>query len=140
MLADPIKIEETINASIEKIWNALINPEEMAQWYFDVPKFEAEEGFQIHFTSCDYLHRWVVTKVNPHHVIEYKWLYPDFPGESLLSIELLYINDYSTKIVLTHSGVESFPQDNPDFSKASFEKGWIEILKNLHEFVDETAG
>jgi len=140
MQADPIKIEETINASIEKIWSALTNPEEMAQWYFDLPKFEAEEGFQIHFTSCEYLHRWVVTKVIPHHIIEYKWLYPDYPGDSTLNIELLYMNEYATKIILTHSGTESFPEDNNDFSKESFEQGWKEIFKNLHEYVEETVG
>jgi uncharacterized protein YndB with AHSA1/START domain len=140
MQADPIRIEETINASIEKIWSALTNPEEMAQWYFELPKFEAEEGFQIHFTSCDLLHRWVITKVIPHHIIEYKWSYPDYPGESFLSIELLYMNEYATKIVLEHKGVESFPQENPNFTRESFEQGWNEIFKNLHEYVDETVG
>lgn len=140
MLADPILIEDTINSSIEKLWSALTNPEEMAQWYFEVPKFDAEEGFQIHFSSCDYLHRWVVTRVVPHHILEYKWLYPDYPGESVLTLELLYINEYSTKLVLTHSGVESFPEDNPDFSRASFEEGWNKIIQNLHEYVEETAG
>ena len=140
MQADPIRIEETINTSIEKLWSALTNPEEMAQWYFELPKFEAEEGFQIHFSSCDYLHRWVVTKVIPHHIIEYKWSYPDYPGESLLNVELLYINEYATKLVLVHEGVETFPQDRTEFSRASFEEGWNEIIKNLHEYVEETVG
>jgi hypothetical protein len=34
-------------------------------------------------------------------------------------------------------GLESFPQENPDFAVANFEKGWEDIVrKNLRGYVE----
>jgi hypothetical protein len=36
-----------------------------------------------------------------------------------------------TRLKLTHEGLETFPQDNPDFAKESFTAGWTEIIGTL---------
>jgi len=44
---EPIVIERTYNAQIEKVWNAITNREQMKQWYFDIADFKAEEVLNL---------------------------------------------------------------------------------------------
>jgi hypothetical protein len=38
---------------------------------------------------------------------------------------------------LTHDGLETFPQNNPDFAKKNFATGWTEIVgESLKKFVE----
>ena len=42
-----------------------------------------------------------------------------------------------TKLILTHEGVETFPPDDPNFSRASFEAGWKEIISiSLKNYIE----
>ena len=42
---------------------------------------------------------------------------------------------------LTHAGLETFPRDNPDFSKENFFEGWSLLLgKRLREFLEAPTG
>jgi len=46
----PIILEYPINVSLEQLWSALVELEEMLQWYFDnIPDFRAVVGFQTQF-------------------------------------------------------------------------------------------
>ena len=45
----PIIVERTYNAPIEKVWNAITNKDEMKKWYFDLAEFKAEPGFEFQF-------------------------------------------------------------------------------------------
>ena len=33
-----------------------------------------------------------------------------------------------TRVKLTHAGLETFPANNPDFARGSFEMGWTDII------------
>ena len=43
-MSDPIIVERTYNAPIEKVWNAITDREEMKKWYFELAEFKAEPG------------------------------------------------------------------------------------------------
>jgi hypothetical protein len=46
----------------------------------------------------------------------------------------------STKVKLTHEGLETFPSNNPDFAKESFKEGWTFIIGTaLKKFVEGTV-
>ena len=53
----------------------------------------------------------------------------------------LFPDENSTTLKLTHTGIESFSQDNPDFTLESFTQGWTylicESLKNYLESSSE---
>ena len=51
MTNEPFVIERTYNATIEKVWNAITNKNEMKQWYFDLAAFKPEVGFEFTFTG-----------------------------------------------------------------------------------------
>lgn len=60
--------------------------------------------------------------------IKYSWQYPDIDGYSTVSFELSEINN-QTRLKLTVDGLESFPQDIPEFSRESCTEGWFYFIK-----------
>ena len=134
MPSAPIVIEKYIPVNREKIWEDLTNPEQMKQWYFDIPDFKPEKGFQFSFTGGppekEYIHRCVIQEVIPGKLLTHTWRYEGYPGESVVSWQLEDSGD-GTLLKLTHSGLETFPADNPDFARKNFEAGWDSILSTL---------
>jgi uncharacterized protein YndB with AHSA1/START domain len=47
----PVVVEETFNAPIASVWNAITVADMMRQWFFDnIPAFEPVVGFKTRFT------------------------------------------------------------------------------------------
>jgi uncharacterized protein YndB with AHSA1/START domain len=121
-----------LDAPIHLVWAALTDLSQMKQWYFDIDGFQPQLGFQFSFTGCgpkgeEYLHHCEVTEIVPGSKIAYTWRYDKYPGNSLVTFELKEEGS-KTHIRLTHSGLESFSTENPDFARSSFEAGWNEII------------
>jgi len=137
----PFVIERTYNAPIEKVWKAITNNDDMKQWYFKLDDFKPEVGFEFQFEGGDasktYLHHCKVTAVIPGKKITYSWSYEGYEGMSFVTWELFDEGD-KTKLVLTHEGLETFPQNNPSFASESFAKGWTHITGiSLKDFVEK---
>ena len=142
MSNQPIVVERTLNAPVQKVWEALTDNNKMKQWYFELPAFKPEVGFQFKFTGGteqhQYLHLCRITEVIPQRKLAYTWMYENVPVETIVSFELFPEAADKTKIRLTHSGVENFPKDNPDFAKQNFIQGWNDIVNtSLRAFVEE---
>ncbi len=132
METKPFTIERVYQAPIAKVWKALTDKEEMKQWYFDLKEFRAEEGFEFEFTGgspdgIQYLHLCKVTDVIPERKLTYSWRYDGYEGISFVTFELFDENG-STRLKLTHAGLESFPSNNPDFAAKNFAQGWTDII------------
>ena len=141
MRGKPIVFECMINASIEKVWDALTVSDQMKKWYFDIPGFIPEVGFVFQFLAGSetkkYLHLCKITEIIPGRKIAYTWRYDGMEGNSEVSFEL-FAEGEKTKLKLTHSGLETFKTDNPDFAKESFIQGWTYFTtKALPEFLEE---
>lgn len=135
----PIIIEERFNASAETVWNAITRHDHMIQWFFDnIPDFKAEVGFKTRFNIVsgdrNFLHIWKVTEVEPLKKIVYNWTFEGYEGSADLSMELFEENEH-TRLVVTDTVLESFPQDIPEFKRESGVAGWQyfinERLKNF---------
>ncbi len=141
MANEPIIIERLLNTSIEKVWSAITSKEEMDNWYFKIPSFKPEVGFTFQFSGEGrkgetYVHHCEVKEVVPMKKLSYTWRYEGMPGNSLVEFELFPEGD-KTKIKLTHTGLETFVTDNPDFAKNSFAEGWTHIIsKALPEYLE----
>jgi uncharacterized protein YndB with AHSA1/START domain len=137
----PIIIERIYNASVEIVWRAITNNDDMKQWYFKLPDFKAEVGFEFQFlggkdADKQYLHLCKVTEVIPGKKLTYSWRYDGYEGNSFVTFEL-FPTDNKTLLKLTHTGLESFPQNNPDFVKENFVEGWKYITgTSLKEYVE----
>lgn len=140
MKAEPIIIERTFNTSIEKVWQAITDKNQMKEWYFNLTEFKPELGFEFEFTGGPpektYLHLCKITEVIAGKKLQYSWRYEGYEGISLVTFEL-FEEGVKTRLKLTHEGLETFPGSNPDFAKKNFVAGWTEIIgSNLKKFVE----
>lgn len=142
MNTTPLVFERTFKAPIAKVWTAITSLEEMKQWYFPMlAAFKPEAGFETAFTvehkGNSFEHIWKVAEVVPGTKISYEWRYGGFPGNSLVTFEL-FAEGEQTRLVLTHSKLESFQGDiHPGLAKENFAQGWTSFvdtkLKNYLE-------
>jgi uncharacterized protein YndB with AHSA1/START domain len=140
MKNEPIVIERTFNAPVERVWNAITDKDSMKKWYFDLAEFKPVVGFEFQFTGGTeenkYLHLCKITEIIPGKKLSYSWRYDGYEGDTLVTFELAVVNSKTT-VKLTHVGIETFPSDNPDFAKENFEQGWNHIIgTSLKEFVE----
>lgn len=131
-MSSPVVVERVFDASPELVWKAITEPERMRQWYFNIPAFRAEPGFEFEFLAGPengekYRHVCKVTAVEPGRRLSCTWRYAGFEGSSEVTFEL-FPQGRGTRLKLTHEGIETFPHDRPDFAPASFEKGWTYII------------
>lgn len=142
LISEAVVLEQTFNASVEKVWKAITNRDDMAQWYFNMDEFEPEVGFKtqfnVHHDGRDYLHIWKVTEVISLKKISYEWRLWEYPGNSLLTMEL-EANGDKTKLKLTHEKLETFkPGIYPDMARENFVAGWTRFIGTaLKEFLEK---
>jgi uncharacterized protein YndB with AHSA1/START domain len=131
MQTQPFVIERTYNAPPEKVWKAITDRDQMKQWYFDIAAFKPEVGFEFTFNGGKddrvYVHLCKVIEVIPNKKLKHSWAYKGYEGVSFVTWEL-FEEGNSTRVRLTHEGLETFPQNNPDFAKENFVAGWTYIL------------
>jgi len=141
MKNNEIVITREFDATSEQVWKALTSKEQMQRWYFDLPDFKPEVGFQFQFTGGpsperQYLHLCEITEVIPNKKLIYSWRYDGYAGISYVSFELSSKGD-KTELLFTHKGIESFPRDNPDLAIGNFIEGWNYIIHtSLKDYVE----
>lgn len=140
---NPVVIERLYNASVEKLWDALTNPARMKQWYFDIPGFKPEVGFEFQFygeskTGEKFLHLCKIIGAIKNKKLKHSWSYDGYDGNSFVTFELLD-EEGKTRLKLTHEGLETFPKTaNNDFAKANFQEGWAYITTvSLKDFIEK---
>ena len=141
MNTSPIFKEVIINATVLKVWKAITDKDEMKQWYFDLAEFKPEVGFEFQFEGGPddrkYLHLCKITEVIPNKKLSYSLKYDRYEGDSFVTFELFDENG-KTRLKLTHSGIETFPADNPDFARKNFDEGWTSIIeKSIKDYLEK---
>lgn len=141
---EPFVIEIIYNTSIENVWKAITNNKEMRQWYFDIPGFRDEPGFEFQFLSDPseerpYRHICQVTEAVKCRKLSYTWQYDRYQAITQVTFEMFDEYEKGTRLRLTHEGLEAYPESDPDFSKESFAEGWRWIVETaLKEYLEKT--
>lgn len=141
MATATFNIERTYNAPIEKVWQAITDPEAIRQWSFDLPGFKAEVGCEFQFyggkdENNQYLHICQVTEVIDNQKLVYSWRYDGYEGISYVIFEL-FSEGPQTRLKFTHEGIGTFPATNPDFASENFAEGWTYSVNALKGFVEQ---
>ena len=127
---EPLVVERTFQAPIEKVWQALTTTDAIQKWYFPIPEFKAQVGFEFQFAveheGTKYDHRCQITEVVPGHKLAYTWRYEGYEGNTLVTWELFPAGN-ATRLVLTHTGLETLPKSSA-YARENFQKGWTFIL------------
>jgi len=138
---EPIVVEQTFKTSVDAVWKAITDIDQMRNWYFkSIPSFKPEVGFETRFNvksqKRNFMHLWKVREVMPLKMLAYNWKYENISGDSLVKFELFEENKL-TKLKLTHQVLENFPDDIPEFKRESGLEGWkFFIRKSLKEFLE----
>ena len=139
-MKNAVVVEELFDAPVERVWSALTDKDKMKKWYFDPDKFSLVVGFNFKFPGNgqkgeDYLHLCEITEIVPLRKLQYSWQYENLTGISIVTFEL-FPDGERTHLRLTHSGLESFPKNNANFSVDSFKGGWTMLIKeSLRDFL-----
>ena len=141
MTSEPIIIEETYRAPIERVWDAITKKDQMCKWFFEsINDFVPQVGFCTKFDVSsgqkNYLHVWRVTEAVPNQRLTLEWKYGGYPGDSFVTFELSR-SGAGTHLKLTHEGLETFPTDDRAFSRDSCLQGWnYFICQSLKSYLD----
>jgi len=136
-----VEVEEIFNVAPIVVWTAITEIDQMKQWYFEnIPAFVPTIGFKTEFnvrsTDRDFYHLWEIKEVIKLKKISYSWKYRELTGESIVSFTLLDLGD-QTKLNVTCVGLESFPDDIPEFTYESCLAGWNYFIKmRLKKYLD----
>ena len=133
MRSKPIIVEQSFSVQPDAVWQAITNPDLMRRWYFkQIEDFRPEVGFETQFDievgGRIFRHQWKVTDVVPGKSITYTWRYEGFPGLGTTEWKLSK-TDEGTKLVLTSTGIESFSQDIPEFTRERSQAGWEYFIR-----------
>lgn len=133
----PLVKEFHYNASIEKVWRALIDKESVKKWYFpQLREFEPVVGFNFQFddNNAEYQKEWIVTKVVEGKTLAHSWAYKGYAGKSEVIFDL-FSEENETRLRVTQTDLDSFPND-PHFARERFEWGWDNLLgQNLRHLL-----
>lgn len=140
MNVQPITVQKIFNLPVEVVWKAITDKDQMIQWFFDnIPDFKAEKGFKIQFLveneGRQFTHLWEIIEVIPTKKIVYDWRYQEYNGVGMVSFEISDENGIS-ELTITNLGIESFPQDIPEFKRESCESGWNYFINRLYSYLN----
>ena len=138
----PIIVEQNFNSSIEIVWDAITILDKMKQWFFsNIASFEPVVGFETRFVieveDRIFPHLWKLTEVIPQKKITYDWRYEGYPGSSIIVFQLIE-EGAQTKLRLTATVVENYPDNIPEFKRESGVEGWSYFIKkSLKEYLEK---
>ena len=138
----PIVVEQSFSASVEIIWAALTEPDQMRQWFFEtMPDFKAEVGFKTEFLISnegrDFPHLWEVVEVVPHEKLVVSWTFGGYLGRSNVHYEIIQ-GDGQNTVRVTTEVLEDHPQDIPEFKRESGVGGWQYFINGqLKDFLSK---
>lgn len=138
----PVMVECMFDAPAERVWKAITEIEQMKHWFMgELQSFKAEVGFEtkftVHYNGKDYPHLWKVIEVVPGRKVAVEWKFGGYSGVSVATMEVLP-EGAKTRLRLAHEGVDSHPQDNPDFARGTFQEGWNDLIeKRLTKYLEK---
>jgi uncharacterized protein YndB with AHSA1/START domain len=140
MKQTPAIVERYFEAPVEKVWDALTINEQIKKWYLQLDEFIPEVGFEFEFWGGEeggpqYHHKCRIVEVILHKRLSYTWRFEGYEGDSVVTFEL-FEEGARTRLLLTHSGIESFAGIGKGFAPEDFMEGWGHLVNtSLAQFV-----
>lgn len=130
----PIIVSEDFNVTTVTVWSAITQVEQMREWFFEnIPDFKPQVGFKTSFpvqsTNREFIHVWKIVEVIPERKITYDWSYENIEGSGNVIFELFDIKG-GCQLTLTNTGLDSFPDNIPEFNRQSCLDGWNYFIKD----------
>ena len=145
---DKIETETLINASIDRVWDAVGDHRRFGEWFkvvLDQP-FVAGQKSTGHITHKGYEHvRWSadIVAVEPPRRLAFRW-HPyaieegrDYSGEPTTLVEIvLEPSGEATRLRIVESGFDALPATRRDEAFRMNASGWDQQMVNVKAYVE----
>ncbi len=139
-----LSVNKTINAPIEKVFDAWLDAKMLAKFILPMPgmpepdvKNDPKQGgsFTIimHVGENDIPHTGEYLEVSRPNRLIFSWLSPFSRDDSTVTIDFTKVDDNLTSVKLTH--VRFIDEE----SRTDHEGGWTNILEALHSLLDKVV-
>lgn len=130
---NPIRRVRIFDASIEKVWKAISDKDQMKKWYFDIPDFKPEAGADFTWYAAppdgkQWLHAGEIKEVVCPNRLAYSWYFPGYTGEALTIWELTSVASNKTKLDFKFEIIIPFDPNEDELARKNFVFGWDEII------------
>lgn len=138
-----LSVSKTINAPIEKVFDAWLDPKMLAQFILPMPGMpqpdvenEAKQGghftIVMHVGENDIPHTGQYLDVTRPSKLVFSWVSPFSTDDSIVTINLSPADNDKTNVELTH--VRFIDEE----ARSNHEGGWTNILEMLNVVMDES--
>jgi uncharacterized protein YndB with AHSA1/START domain len=139
---DMIKKEIVINASVDKVYSALIDPKQLTQWFPNIATIEPWVRGKVFFRFSKEVTKekkdhdviGTIISIIPNKELAYTWNFitkPEYNKNTIVTWKLERLDDDRTKITLIHSGFTNVDKIQYD----EHNEGWDWYTKRLENFV-----
>ena len=141
---DIIRKEIVINASVDKVYSALIDPELLTQWFPNIATIEPWVGGKVFFRFSKEVTKekkdhdiiGTIISIVPNKELSYTWNFttkPEYNKNTIVTWKLVRLDNDRTKIILIHSGFTNVDKIQYD----EHNEGWDWYIKRLEKFVND---
>ena len=141
---DIIKKEIVINASVDKVFSALIDPVLLTQWFPNIATIEPWVGGKVFFRFSKEVTKekkdhdviGTIISIIPNKELSYTWNFttkPEYNKNTIVTWKLVRLDNDRAKITLIHSGFTNVDKIQYD----EHNEGWDWYINRLEKFVND---
>jgi uncharacterized protein YndB with AHSA1/START domain len=146
MSHDMIEREVLIEASRERVWAVLTEPEHVAGWFGDKAELDLQPGGKAAFGWREHgTHHAVIDRVEPPGFLSYRWARDadTEPAEGKATLVEFTLTEVfaGTLLRVVETGFASLHVSEPEQDKAAQEntEGWMSELAELKEYAERST-
>lgn len=136
-----VKRTVLINAPLERVWDAVTQPEQLEEWYapgcpWEIPALQSGATVKFHNTDTD-IQLATIEVVEPLREFTLRWqLDPMHPGLTLTNTFLLEPEHDSTRVTVSQAGYESLPENIRQEQLDQDAGAYTAIAESLKSYVE----
>lgn len=135
-MKDTIEKEKVFDHSIDKVWKAISNAEELSVWFVQAD-FKPEVGYKYTFKALGEEDCQPITgevKSATPYTLSYTWVVENTQVETMVTWILENING-KTKLIIRHSGISNYEGNTAVGMFNNFDGGWNNCVSELDKFL-----
>ena len=130
-----------INASPQRVWQAITDPVQLEGWYapgcpWEIPSLQVGATVKFHNTNTD-IQLATIEALKPLHQFALRWqLDPAHPGITLLNAFLLEEENGNTRMTVSQAGYESLPDGMREEQLQQDADAYMAIAESLKNYLE----
>ena len=130
-----------IDASPQRVWQAITDPAQLEQWYapgcpWEIPALQVGETVKFHNTDTD-IQLATIEALKPLQMLTLRWqLDPTHPGITLLNSFHLEEENGDTRVTVSQAGYESLPDGMREEQLRQDADAYTAIAESLKTYLE----